>query len=118
KGIAWPTQRYTDNGDGTVTDALTGLVWLKDAGCLPAAVWSAALSEVNQLASGTCGLTDSSKAGQWRMPNLNELESMVDVSASNPALAPGNPFQNVSNATYWSSTSYWGGQGGSPQAWA
>jgi hypothetical protein len=118
KGVAWPTQRFADNGDGTVTDALTGLVWLKDAGCLSAAVWATALTEVNQLASGSCGLTDASKAGQWRMPNLNELESMVDVSASNPALTPGNPFQDVSNATYWSSTSYWGGQGGSPQAWA
>ena len=26
--------RFTDNGDGTVTDNLTGLIWLKDAGCL------------------------------------------------------------------------------------
>src|SRR5579863_2589517 len=118
KGVAWPAQRFTDNGDGTVTDALTGLIWLKDAGCLAPALWATALNEVNQLASGSCGLTDGSKAGQWRMPNLNELESMVDVSASNPAVATGNPFQNVANAIYWSSTSYWGGQTGSPQAWA
>jgi len=52
------------------------------------------------------------------MPNLNELESMVDVSASNPAVPAGSPFKNVANATYWSSTSYWGGETGSPQAWA
>lgn len=118
KGIAWPAQRFIDNADGSVTDTLTGLVWLKDAGCLQPAVWASALTEVNQLASGSCGLTDGSKAGQWRLPNLNELESMVDVSASNPALTAGNPFKNVANAIYWSSTSYWGGQAGSPQAWA
>jgi hypothetical protein len=32
KGVAWPDPRFTDNGDGTVTDNLTGLVWLE--GCL------------------------------------------------------------------------------------
>ena len=118
KGIAWPAQRFTDNGDGTVSDALTGLVWIKDAGCLAPAVWATALTEVNQLASGSCGLTDNSKAGQWRLPNLNELESLVDASAGNPAVTAGSPFKNVASAIYWSSTSYWGGETGSPQAWA
>src|SRR5262249_1064289 len=35
-----------------------------------------------------------------------------------PALTPGHPFLNVSEEVYWSSTSYFGGQGGSPNAWA
>ncbi len=118
KGAAWPVARFTDNTDGTVTDALTGLIWLKDAGCLAPAVWATALAEANQLASGACGLTDGSKAGQWRLPNLNELESVVDASASNPVFSTGNPFKNIAQAIYWSSTSYFGGQGGSPQAWA
>jgi hypothetical protein len=118
KGAAWPATRFIDNADGTVTDALTGLIWIKDAGCLAPAVWAAALTEANQLASGTCGLSDGSKAGQWRLPNLVELESVVDVSAGNPALAAVSPFKNVSQAIYWSSTSYFGGQAGSPQAWA
>jgi hypothetical protein len=34
KGVAWPNPRFTDNGNGTVTDNLTKLVWLKDAGAL------------------------------------------------------------------------------------
>ncbi len=118
KGAAWPSTRFIDNADGTVTDALTGLIWIKDAGCLAPAVWAAALTEANQLASGTCGLSDGSKAGQWRLPDLVELESVVDVSAGNPALAAVSPFKNVSQAIYWSSTSYFGGQAGSPQAWA
>ena len=119
KGVAWsPAARFTDNQNGTVTDNLTGLIWLKDAGCLGNATWASAIAAVNQLASGACGLSDSSKAGQWRMPNLNELESLVDVSQSEPALTAGNPFENVSNGIYWSSTSYWGGQTGSPDAWS
>ncbi|MGA9670582.1 MAG: DUF1566 domain-containing protein [Terracidiphilus sp.] len=118
KGVAWPANRFTDNQDGTVTDHLTGLIWLKNAGCLNPAVWAGAITEANQLASGTCGLSDQSKAGQWRMPNIHELESVVDVSASNPAITPANPFTNVSNAIYWSSTSYFGGVTGSPNAWA
>ena len=97
--------RFTDNKDGTVTDGLTGLVWMKNAGCFAPSNWSAALTFANQLASGSCGLTDGSTAGQWRMPNVNELESLVDISRSNPALSAGNPFTNVANS-YWSSSSY------------
>ncbi|MGA2889366.1 MAG: DUF1566 domain-containing protein [Terracidiphilus sp.] len=117
KGIAWPETRFTSQ-NGTVIDNLTGLIWLQNAGCFSPTTWAAALTEVNSLASGTCGLTDGSKAGDWRMPNLNELESLVDASQTNPALTAGNPFTNVSNAIYWSSTSYFGGEEGSPDAWA
>jgi Protein of unknown function (DUF1566)/Carboxypeptidase regulatory-like domain len=118
KGVAWPGTRFVDNQDGTVTDNLTGLIWLENAGCFSPTTWSTAVAEVNQLASGACGLSDGSSAGQWRLPNLNELESLVDVSTANPALSAGNPFTNVSNAIYWSSTSYFGGEAGSPNAWA
>ena len=117
-GVAAPVSRFTDNGDGTVSDALTGLTWLKNAGCLTPAVWNTALSEVNALASGSCGLTDGSAAGDWRLPNIVEMESLIDASASNPALPAGNPFTGLSNAIYWSSTPYFGGQEGTTNAWA
>lgn len=118
KGAAWSAvTRFTDNQDGTVTDTLTGLTWLKDAGCLASAAWSRALTAVNQLAAGSCGLADQSVAGDWRLPNLNELESLIDVSAANPAISAGNPFANLSTGIYWSSTSYYGGVGGSDKAW-
>jgi len=118
KGVAWPAARFADNQDGTVTDRLTGLVWLKNAGCFTPTTWNGALADANQLANGACGLSDGSTAGQWRLPNLNELESLIDVSASNPALPAGNPFNNVSNGIYWSSTSYYMYQAGSYNAWA
>jgi Protein of unknown function (DUF1566)/Carboxypeptidase regulatory-like domain len=118
KGVAWnATTRFTDNQDGTVTDSLTGLIWLKDAGCLGTALWADALTAVNALRSGQCGLSDGSTAGQWRLPNLNELESLIEVSAANPTLSAGNPFVNVSSSIYWTSTSYYGGVGGSDKAW-
>lgn len=117
-GVAWPATRYLDHHDGSVSDTLTGLTWLKDASCLAPAVWASALASVNQLASGSCGLADGSSAGQWRLPNQWELESIVDESAASPAVTAGSPFVNVAATAYWTSTSYFGGQSGSPQAWA
>jgi hypothetical protein len=107
KGVAWPAKRFTDNGDGSVTDGLSGLVWLKDAGCFAASDWSSALTAANQLASGACGLSDGSSAGTWRLPNANELESLVDVAQFNPAVSAGHPFTHINlAAAYWSSTTY------------
>jgi hypothetical protein len=107
KGVAWPGPRFTDNADGTITDHVSGLVWLKNAGCFNPGTWATALTAANQLANGACGLSDGSTAGQWRMPNINELESLVDVSRSNPAITSGHPFININVTTaYWSSTTY------------
>ena len=100
--------RFVDQADGTVLDTLTGLTWLKDAGCLGNGDWATALAQVHQLASSMCGLSDGSSAGQWRLPNLNELASLVDDGQFNPALPAGHPFANVANATYWTSTTYFG----------
>ncbi len=33
KGVVWPIPRFKDNNNGTVTDNLTGLIWLKNANC-------------------------------------------------------------------------------------
>jgi hypothetical protein len=119
-GVAWPATRFIDNGDGTVTDALTGLAWLKNAGCLASTNWTAAMAEAQQLASGTCGLSDGSQAGQWRVPNVWEMESIIDESASATALSAGNPFLNLASGGYWTSTSIMSNQlsNGAPYAWA
>jgi hypothetical protein len=107
RGVAWSTTRFADNHNGSITDQLTGLVWLKNAGCLAPSHWAEAVAAANQLASGACGLSDGSAAGQWRLPNANELESLVDVSQANPAVAAGHPFNGIQTAVaYWTSTSY------------
>jgi hypothetical protein len=106
-GVAWPQPRFTDNGDVTITDNLTGLVWLKDADCFGFRNWNTALSEANSLASGSCGLTDGSAAGDWRLPNINELKSLTNAGESNPAVWLDNQgFSNVQSDLYWSSTVY------------
>ena len=93
-----------DNGDGTVTDNLTGLIWLKNANCFGLRNWEQALTDCNGLAHGQCGLTDGSSGAQWRLPNLFELESLRDMRYWEPALSNsagtgqwthGDPFINL-----------------------
>lgn len=108
KGVAWPGTRFTNNNNGTVTDNLTGLIWMQDITCLGTRNWDNANALVAVLQSGSCGLSDGSTAGMWRMPNVNELGSLVDLNYTNPALTAGHPFVlpsgNYSTSLIWSST--------------
>jgi hypothetical protein len=107
KGVAWPTPRFIDNNNGTVTDKLTGLIWMKDANAfLVKKTWAEALSAAATLANGIGGLTDGSKPGDWRLPNVREFLSLVDYGWSYPALPDKHPFLGVQQAFYWSSTTY------------
>lgn len=108
RGVAWPSPRFTDNGDGTVTDNLTNLVWLKNANCFGPKLWTTALADANELADGLCGLDDDSEAGDWWLPNSRELFSLIDKSRFSPALPSGHPFTGVQMNYYWSSTTYAG----------
>lgn len=103
-GVDWPEPRFTDNEDGTVTDHLTDLVWLLDADRFGEVTWEQALEKAKFLAAGGHGLTDGSKAGDWRLPNIRELRSLLDYSAVAPMIPEENPFENVQNAIYWTST--------------
>ena len=110
-GVAWPNPRFTVS-NGTVTDNLTGLIWLKNANCFGFRTWTQALSDANGLASPGCGLSDGSTAGQWRLPNVKELQSLIDFAYVNPALSnaagtgqlTGDSFTGVQSNYYWSST--------------
>ncbi len=127
KGVAGPNPRFTintdgnGNPDGTVTDNLTGLIWLKDAMRFGVQDWDNALNMCNNLADDGVGLTDGSVAGDWRLPNVKELLSLVHYGFSNPALSDtagtaqhtdGDPFINVQSWLYWTSTSAANGDGG------
>jgi len=102
-GAAWPVPRFTDHGNGTVTDHLTGLVWTKDLDCHSGS-WQSDLDFCNALASGTCGLTDGSQAGDWRLTNFSELLSLIDRSQQQPVLPAGHPFDVNASAVFISST--------------
>lgn len=112
-GLAWPSPRFTDNGDGTVSDNLTGLDWLQDGNCPATDMgWQAALTWVTSTlnAGGTaCANYVAGAFSDWRLPNVMELISLADISQSNPALSSGHPFLNVvsgvSGEMYWSSSS-------------
>lgn len=101
KGVAWPSPRFTDHGNGTVTDNLTGLVWTKNAQQVPGEkTWSDALTACNNL--------DYAGYQDWRLPNIRELHSLVDYSRDEKALPSNHPFQAVQDMHYWSSTNYEG----------
>lgn len=121
KGAA-VTTRFVDNGEGTVTDKLTGLIWLQNSTCAAffsgdstgqnARPWQDALDAANQLSSGYCDLGDGSTAGEWRLPNASELRSLIDYSRTGPALPAGHPFVGIDGLfNSWSSTSHAGNTG-------
>jgi len=115
-------RRYADCGNGTITDSATGLIWLKDAGCLGSRDWAAANRAAAALRQGRCRLSDGSKPGDWRLPTNAEWNATVATARSHPLLLCTNPaltddtgaacfgtgggssFRNVSIDGYWSST--------------
>jgi hypothetical protein len=113
-GVPWPTPRFTDRRNGTVRDNLTGLLWLKQANCFGFVMWAQALTAANTVASPNCGLTDGSVMGDWRLPNVKELQSLIDFGFMYPTLSnaagtgqwtEGDAFSNVATVNcYWSST--------------
>jgi len=105
-GVAWPEPRFADNGDGTMIDNLTGLMWTKDANLPNSPVtWQQALDRANSLT-----LADYS---DWRLPNVNELESLINTNeADSAAWLTTQGFTNVLQTEYyWSSTTFAAGPG-------
>lgn len=115
--------RYADCGNGTVTDTVTGLIWLKDAACMGLADWAVANGTATALASGQCGLTDASSAGDWRLPTKEEWSATIASAAlracvirfgTSPALTNDagtaclaigpSSFTGVASSAYWSSS--------------
>jgi hypothetical protein len=110
-GLELPLERYRDDGNGTITDTLTGLVWLKNNVCLTEWYqWRDAVDAVNAFSDNNsvyCDLADSSKPGDWRLPNVLELHSVVDYSRAEPALADGHPaFGGADARPGWTSTTF------------
>ncbi len=86
-------------GGQAVLDRETGLVWEKSPS-MDTTTWLGAQSHCNYLTTGD-------RLG-WRLPTLQELASLVDLSESAPALPSGHPFTNVQSDSqsdnYWSAT--------------
>ncbi len=94
-GLPIPDPRFIDHGDGTVTDLLTGLMWLKNANLFGLRRWEDADAQVRGLTYA--GYDD------WVIPNINELLSLVDwntafdhpLDTNYQVLPPDHPFENV-----------------------
>jgi len=88
KGYPETGDRFTDNGDGTITDKATGLMWVKDPSQL-GGVWGtpgspARQSFVNAIAE--CETLNYAGHTDWRLPNLFELLSLIKWTVSNPCI--------------------------------
>jgi hypothetical protein len=82
-----------------IHDRRTGLIWLKMTDPSRGAVsWSESLERIRDLNAGP-----STGSNDWRLPNIRELESLVDISRHHPALAAGHPFGTAPDGC-WSST--------------
>lgn len=89
------TSHFTDNGDSTISDNLTNLIWQKFPNTT-AQTWEQALTYTENLA--LANTTD------WRLPNIKELQSLNDESVVQPSVTLPY-FQNIGVKKYWSSTS-------------
>ncbi len=99
-------QGFTDNGDGTVTDNVTTMMWQKCSngqnatdcsGTATTSRWESAITYCEGLS--LAGNVD------WRLPNKNELASIVDYSVYGPAIS-GTYFPSTVSSHYWSATTY------------
>jgi hypothetical protein len=113
------TPQFVDNGDGTITDARTGLMWekLSDDGSIHD--WDNTYMWPNAFSTKVATLNTSTFAGfgDWRVPNVNELQSIASYGASNPAVNAAFDTACTVGCTeltcsctqpaiYWSSTTY------------
>lgn len=102
-GITWPSPRFIDQ-EKQIIDKATGLIWRKNADLTGHPVtWNDALLAIKQL-----NLLDShdfhpEHLNLWRLPNINELESLIDCSQHSPALADDMKCLELKSG-YWSST--------------
>ena len=98
--------RFVDNGDGTVSDVVTGLMWKRcpeglsgedcSNGSASTLVWGGSMKAAR----------DSTYAGydDWRLPNMKEMQTLVDVTENNPA-QDTSVFPNPNNVlNYWTSS--------------
>lgn len=98
-GSVLPNPRFTVQTDtNMVMDNQTLLIWARNANLGSTMMWSNAIAYCEALNYG--GETD------WRLPNRNELLSLIDIGRSGPALPLGHPFEDVQANAYWTSSTY------------
>jgi hypothetical protein len=108
-----PPSNFSDNSNGTVTDLTTGLMWDR---CSWGQTWDDVTNECDDDATphdweAALGIAVTANAANhrgysdWRLPNRTELESLVDLSTSNPAIDTDR-IPQYAERSFWSSTVY------------
>ncbi len=98
-----PDGVYVDNGNGTVTDTRTGLIWKQCAEGLSGGSCGAGSALTFSWFDALSHAESSTFAGHndWRLPNVKELSSLIEDCAFSPAINT-NLFPNTPNAAFWS----------------
>ena len=107
-GSALAGETYSDNGDGTVTDPTTGLIWKR---CSEGQVWDGATSACTGTntpyafdnANALTGTVTFAGQSDWRVPNIRELQTIVDRSVVSPTIDKA-AFPNTTTSCVWSDT--------------
>lgn len=105
-GMNWPNPRFTIQADAvSVKDNLTGLIWKRRSDYFTNyTTWANSVNLCHDLDGGTNG---------WRLPNRNELLSLLNMQYFNPSLGntnstakwtANNPWSSIKTSPYWSST--------------
>ncbi len=99
-----PTSDFTDNGDGTVTHQQTGLTWMR---CSLGQTWTGTDCSGTALTYtyATAKKQTANFAGysDWRLPNIAELQTIVERDNVAPAINT-ELFPNTPNNAFWSSS--------------
>ncbi len=110
-----PTVDFTDHGDGTVTHTQTGLMWKRCSegqvwdgttctGSATTFTWQGSLQQAETLnnETGYATFTD------WRVPNIKELKSIVEMQCIQPSINSTIFPVTINTGWYWSSSPYAG----------
>ncbi|HJS35398.1 MAG TPA: DUF1566 domain-containing protein [Pseudoxanthomonas sp.] len=99
------TTRFVDNGDGTVTDTRTGLMWSQNTLSTKCVDHATAVK--------TCAELDLAGHTDWRLATVEELFLLADRTKYRPAIDTG-AFPDTKSDWYWTSTIH---ASGSSYAW-
>jgi hypothetical protein len=101
--------RFTDNGDGTVTDSCTGLMWQKVTADIDGNGSISNEDRINwQGALKYCDRLELAGHDDWRLPNVRELQSLIDYGRADLVIDPVFGMFGASGTVstgYWSSSS-------------
>ncbi len=86
---------FTDNGDGTVTDSVSGLMWLQKTDGKKRD-WEASIQ--------ACEALEFAGFDDWKLPHNKELTSLVDLDRQKPAIDTEFFPDTDYKAYYWSRT--------------